>query len=39
MACAKGNQLLGGDLNAVLDKVEADILHTEIFLEQENNSN
>ena len=39
MACAKGSQPLGGDLRAVLDKVEADILHTEIFLGQENNSN
>ena len=26
MACAKGDQTLGGDLHAVLDKIEADIL-------------
>ena len=26
MACAKGDQPLGGDLHAVLDKMEADIL-------------
>ena len=26
MACAKGDQPFGGDLHAVLDKMEADIL-------------
>ena len=26
MACAKGDQPLGGDLHAVLDKMETDIL-------------
>ena len=26
MACAKGDQLLEGNLRAVLDKIEADIL-------------
>ena len=26
MACAKGDQLLEGNLHAVLDKIEADIL-------------
>ena len=26
MACTKGNQLLEGDLHAIVDKIEADIL-------------
>ena len=26
MSCTKGNQLLEGDLHAIMDKIEADIL-------------